>query len=102
MNYLLLVRRGTLVLMLATLTGCSDKPLDGQLVAEQKGCVACHGLDGKAIAPSYPNLEGQWSRYLRVQLKAYRDGGRENGVMNGMAATLTNNEIHALAEYYGD
>ena len=83
------------------LSGCGSEPLDGAAVAQDKGCVACHGTDGKAIAPSYPNLDGQWERYLRLQLIAYRSGRRENAVMNGMAAGLTDEEIIALARHYG-
>ena len=83
------------------LVGCgSDRPDGAELVVE-KGCVACHGMDGKAIAASYPNLSGQWKPYLQLQLRAYRSGKRENAVMNGMAAGLTDTEINALAEHYG-
>ena len=83
------------------LAACSADRPDGSVLAQEKGCIACHGMDGKAIADSYPNLNGQWERYLRLQLRAYRSGKRENVVMNGMAATLTDEEISALAEFYG-
>lgn len=83
------------------LAGCSEAPLDGAAVAEDKGCIACHGLQGESLAPIYPKLNGQWEKYLRLQLLAYRDGKRENGIMNGMAATLTDDEIRALAKHYG-
>ena len=72
-----------------------------KLVAE-KGCIACHGIDGVAIAPAYPNLRGQWQRYLRLQLLAYRSGTRENAIMNGFAAGLSDDDIRALAEHYGE
>ena len=86
----------------ATLSACSEAPhYDGATLAQEKGCVACHGVDGRAIAPSYPNLNNQWERYLRLQLIAYRSGKRENTVMNSMAATLTDAEINALAGHYG-
>ena len=92
---------GCLLAALA-LSACSaDQHHDGAALAQEKGCVACHGLDGNAIAASYPNLNGQWERYLRLQLIAYRSGQRDNAVMNGMAATLTDEEINALAEHYG-
>lgn len=90
---------GLLAAML--LAGCGEAPLDGAVVAEEKGCVACHGLQGEALAPIYPKLSGQWEKYLRLQLFAYRDGKRENAIMNGMAASLTDDEIRALAEHYG-
>ena len=87
--------------MVSLLAACGDEPLDGAALAQEKGCVACHGASGKAIVASYPNLNGQWERYLRLQLRAYRDGPRENAVMNGMAAGLTDAEINALAAHYG-
>ena len=84
------------------LGACSAAPPDGATLAQEKGCVACHGIDGRAIAPSYPNLTGQWERYIRLQLIAYRSGDRNNAVMNGMAASLTDADINAIAEHYGD
>ena len=89
------------LLCTALLAGCSEPALDGAVLVEEKGCVACHGLQGEAIAPIYPKLSGQWEKYLRLQLLAYRDGKRENAIMNGMAATLTDEEIRALAKHYG-
>lgn len=67
-----------------------------------KGCVACHGTDGVATAPIYPNLRGQWARYLQLQLRAYRSGRRQNTIMQGFAAGLTNEEIRVLARHYGE
>lgn len=87
--------------MLCMLAACGSEPLDGAALVQEKGCVACHGAQGKAIVASYPNLNGQWERYLRLQLRAYRDGPRVNAIMNGMAAELTDEEINALAAHYG-
>jgi len=75
---------------------------DGAQLASEKGCVACHGLDGVSVAPSYPNLAGQWEDYLRLQLLAYRSGKRKNAVMAGFAGSLTDEEIRALAKHYGE
>mgnify|MGYP006215235675 FL=1 len=55
----------------------------------------------QAIADIYPNLNGQWERYLRVQLQAYRSQKRENAVMYPMAKDLTDEEIRILAAHYG-
>lgn len=89
------------VIMLMCLSACSEAPLNGASVAATKGCVACHGQNGRATAPIYPNLNGQWESYLRQQLIAYRSGRRTNVVMNGMAASLTDAEIRTLAAHYG-
>ncbi len=63
-------------------------------------CAACHGADGKAIQPAYPNLAGQHASYLAKQLTEYRDGGRVNALMSGQAAALTDEDIDDLAAYY--
>ena len=89
-----------LMLVAASVHGADDD--GGAALAEAKGCVACHGLDGVAVAPSYPNLDGQWERYLREQLRAYRAGKRRNEIMAGFAAALTDEEIRELARFYGD
>jgi cytochrome c553 len=64
-------------------------------------CIACHGTDGVGILPEYPNLTGQHPDYLEHSLKAYRSGQRKNAVMAGMASALKDEDIDALAEYYG-
>jgi cytochrome c553 len=63
-------------------------------------CVACHGNDGIGIMPEYPNLAGQHADYIAHSLKAYRAGQRNNAVMGGMAAALTDKDISELADYY--
>lgn len=85
--------------LLAALPVQADE-LDGEALAKEKGCVACHALDGKATAPIYPHLKGQWERYLRLQLLAYQSGKRENAIMAGMVQGLSKAEIRALAAYY--
>lgn len=63
-------------------------------------CIACHGADGKAIQPAYPNLAGQHASYLAKQLKEYRDGDRVNALMSGQAANLSDQNILDLAAYF--
>jgi cytochrome c553 len=92
--------RSAAMLVTLLLAACGEQPLDGATLAAEKGCVACHGLDGRGTAPIYPNLNGQWERYLRQQLLAYRSGRRDNGIMNGFASGLSDAEIRALAAYY--
>ena len=65
-------------------------------------CAACHGMDGKALQPNYPNLAGQHPSYVAKQLTNYRDGERVNALMSGQAANLTDQDILDLAAYYGD
>ena len=63
-------------------------------------CVSCHGQDGIAIAPAYPSLAGQHEDYIERALEEYRKGGRKNPIMKGFAATLKDEDIHVIAEYF--
>lgn len=66
-------------------------------------CKACHGANGIAIIPGYPNLAGQNEQYLVSSMKDYRDG-RRTGTMAQMMAVqstnLTDQDIADLAAYY--
>lgn len=63
-------------------------------------CMACHGQDGKALAPNYPNLAGQNEKYLVDALKAYKSGARKNPMMAPMVAALSDEDVENLAAYY--
>ena len=66
-------------------------------------CATCHGSDGMAIMPIYPNLAGQNETYLVNALKSYRGDLRQGptaGLMTPMAKTLSDEDIAALAAYY--
>jgi len=66
-------------------------------------CAACHGPEGnKPTAPENPILAGQHPDYLAKALKDYRSGKRNNPIMKGFAATLTNQDIADLAAYYSE
>jgi cytochrome c553 len=63
-------------------------------------CAACHGPQGVAIAPNFPNLAGQSATYLYVQLREFHDGRRSDPVMTGQAAALSDADMRDLASYY--
>jgi cytochrome c553 len=65
-----------------------------------KVCEACHGLDGKSVDPSYPNLAGQHETYLQKSLGDYRSGRRANPIMAGFAGPLSDQDIKDLAAWY--
>lgn len=65
-----------------------------------RSCAVCHGLEGVSTNPIAPNLAGQPKMYLIEQLKAYRDGKRENAVMAVIAKPLTDQEISELSVWY--
>jgi cytochrome c553 len=63
-------------------------------------CLACHGTNGVGITADYPSLAGQHADYIERALHDYQKGGRKNPVMSGMTATLTREDIVALAQWY--
>ena len=63
-------------------------------------CHACHGATGKSIQPIYPNLGGQHQDYLSKTLYGFRDGSRQNAIMNGFAANLTDADIEDISAWY--
>lgn len=63
-------------------------------------CAACHGAQGVAIAPNFPNLAGQSATYLYVQLMEFHNGQRSDPVMTGQAAALSDADMRDLASYY--
>jgi cytochrome c553 len=63
-------------------------------------CAACHGADGNAAVAMYPSLAGQSEAYLVKQLKDFKSGNRENGVMAGMVAGLNEADMQNLAAYF--
>jgi cytochrome c553 len=65
-------------------------------------CAACHGLDGIGTAPTYPDLAGQTELYLANQMKAIRDGTRNEPLMAPIVDSLSDTDIDALAAYYAN
>jgi cytochrome c553 len=63
-------------------------------------CAACHGADGNSPLPANPSLAGQHASYLYKQLSDYKAGRRKNAVMNGMVATLSDDDLRNLAAYF--
>jgi cytochrome c553 len=63
-------------------------------------CVACHGPEGVAAAPQWPNLAGQHETYLLEALGQYKDGGRVDLVMNPLMGPLDEASIEELAAFF--
>ncbi len=74
----------------------------GTAPAAAAACSACHGPNGKAIAPNFPSLAGQHADYLEFSLKRYRSGERANAIMAGFASNLDDDTIKALAAYFSN
>jgi cytochrome c553 len=75
----------------------------GKPDAQVMACAGCHGPAGRGNAPAaYPAIQGQHATYVAAQLRAYRSGTRSsdpNQMMRNVAATLTDDEIDAVASY---
>jgi cytochrome c553 len=63
-------------------------------------CHACHGATGDATQGIYPDLAGQHQNYLSKALHDYRDGRRNNPIMSGFAANLTDEDIEDISAWY--
>ncbi len=71
----------------------------GKVFAERE-CKACHGVDGKSVAPGIPHLAAQRERYLADSIKAYREGKRFHSALKQMAGRMTQADVHNVAAYY--
>ena len=87
--------------------GCSTPPAtagDGADIASGKAkaatCFACHGVDGNSINPLYPSLAGQQADYMAKQLRAFKDGSRQDPMMSPMATPLSDQDIVNVSAYF--
>ena len=60
-------------------------------------CAACHGADGNSGTPAYPKLSQQHPEYLVKQLQEFKSAKRKNAVMQGFAATLSDDDMKNVA-----
>lgn len=79
-------------------------PAKGQSIAGQV-CAACHAADGNSVLPANPKLAGQFPEYLQKQLMNFKPAAgkkaeRDNAVMAGMVANLSDADMRDLAAYY--
>ena len=64
-------------------------------------CARCHGADGRGRgSAAFPRLAGQNRDYVLRALHAYARGERHSGIMQTVVASLTADEMRALAEHY--
>lgn len=68
-------------------------------------CIGCHGIPGyKTAFPDVyhvPKIAGQQPGYIVNALKAYKSGERSHPSMRGIAASLSEEDMKQLADYYG-
>lgn len=77
-------------------------------LSTQKGCVACHGanMERKAppVTPETRVVAEMTKDEIKASLKGYKDGtyGRATAaIMKGQVARLSDADIDAIAEAYG-
>ena len=61
-------------------------------------CAKCHGKNGEGRG-STPQLTGQYTDYLRLQIERFQSGERKNEKMEKYIMPLTSAEIEALLAY---
>jgi len=86
-------------LVVLTTVACSSGDVaNGQ--ARAVTCHACHGGNGMQTTPKTPGLAGQNRLYIAKQLRDFRDGRRNDLVMEPLAKSLTNSQIDDIAAYF--
>ena len=66
-------------------------------------CASCHGAEGVSNSPQWPHLAGQVPGYTSIQLHEFKkgtEGNRNNAIMAGMAAPLSDQDIADIDAYY--
>ena len=63
-------------------------------------CAGCHGANGISPTDAFPNLAGLPAEVVYKQHDDYRAGKRENPIMQGMAAALSDQKIADLAAHF--
>ena len=63
-------------------------------------CAGCHGVDGVSPIPTQPNLAGMSWQYIAKQLRHFKSGQRDNAIMKGMAAALSDADMKSLGAYF--
>ena len=71
----------------------------GQVISTNV-CSACHTNDGSRGSPANPILQGQHPEYIVKQLTEFKAGKRKNAIMQGMAATLSEDDMRNVAAFY--
>ena len=78
-------------------------PSTGDVAAGKKiseDCATCHGDEGIADNPKFPNLAGQDAQYLAGALRAYKAKSREMAAMQKSAGDLDERAIDDVASYF--
>jgi cytochrome c553 len=84
----------------APVTPASPKSLE----AKTAMCFGCHGIVGyRGSFPEVyrvPKIAGQNAKYIAAALNAYKNGDRKHPTMRGIAASLSDQDIADISNYY--
>ena len=95
------IRIGVIVIGLCSLMSFSLFAADIEAgKAKSAVCAGCHGLDGNSASGTWPKLAGQSTEYLVKQLQDFKSGKRADGVMQGMANLLSDEDMINVSAFY--
>ncbi|MBA2723413.1 MAG: cytochrome c, partial [Methylibium sp.] len=63
-------------------------------------CIACHAADGSRGSPANPIIAGQHPEYLVKQLVEFKSGVRPSPIMQGIAASLSEDDMRNVSAFY--
>jgi len=97
---------GFIVAFLSFTVSAESTLSSSELVSTKKTinnlCIACHAIDGNSAISANPKLAGQHAAYITKQLNNFKSGLRENVVMAGMVANLTEKDMINLGRYFSE
>ena len=97
-----------LLLLLFNAASFAESSLDSQKFSKTQKivknvCMACHGMDGNSLNGKIaPKIAAQNARYLTIQLNKFKDGVRKNTLMQGIAASLSAEDMDNLGIYFSE
>jgi cytochrome c553 len=94
------VKAALLLTLLAPLLASTDALAADPIEAKAKICATCHGENGVPQLKTTPVIAGQDAGYLFYQLRDFKSGSRKNDLMSPIAATLEQEDLLPLAEYF--
>lgn len=96
------MKRLVLILLVQLLVATSAFAGGNAAAGKEKSqvCVACHSETGMSATPTFPNIAGQYEDYLYMTLKTYKSGSRNNAIMSGIVAALSDQDMKDLAAYF--
>lgn len=103
MKQLLAILAAGLVSFSATAAEVPELGTPGDAAAGQAKsmvCAGCHGADGNSPSGAWPKLAGQHESYIADQLAAFKSRDRDNALMYGFAAALSEQDMKDLGAFY--